>query len=171
MPNQQTYLDAPDYCHPFFDHVKTDDLIFELKQSGIITREMMLTLPDDKLHFKYAENKWSVLEVFRHIIDCERVYTYRAFRFSRFDDTPLAGFDENAYIANTDHLPYTMQELIEEFDHMRYGTISLYEHMTPEMLDFKGKANQHTFTARSLGFMTVGHNLHHLQVLRSLYLV
>lgn len=170
MVNKVYYNDAPDYCRPFFDLVDSDDLLAELEKSKIDTLTLFANITEDNANYRYAPNKWSVKEVLRHIIDCERVYAYRALRFSRFDNTPLSGFDENVYIDNSRIVEQHLFDLKNEFELVRNSTIELYKPMTNTMLDFKGTANNATFTARTLGFMTVGHNIHHCKTIRSRYL-
>ena len=114
--------------------------------------------------------RYHTKEVLRHIIDCERVYSYRALRFSRFDETELSAFDENLYIESIKKIEQNLTDLKDEYENVRKSTIALYRTMTKEMLDFKGKANKVDFTARTLGFMTVGHNLHHCNFLKTNYL-
>jgi uncharacterized damage-inducible protein DinB len=170
MTDKTIYKDAPQYCHYFFDLVKTDDLITELEESYHFTQEIFKLITPEKENFSYLPNKWTIKEVIRHIIDCERVYTYRAFRFSRFDKTELAGFNENEYIENIKKAEQSLIELIEEYENVRKSTISLFKKLTNEMLDFKGTANKVNFTARTLGFMTIGHNIHHINFIKTIYL-
>jgi len=170
MINKLYYNDSPEYCHPFFNLLATDDLLSELKQSKEFTLELIHSITKDKENYRYAPNKWTTKEVLRHVIDCERIYTYRALRFSRHDNTELAGFDENLYIANTNYIEHSLLDLNNEFEAVRNSTIALYKPMTSAMLDFKGKANNVGFTARTLGFMTVGHNIHHCNIIKEKYL-
>ncbi|AWM12822.1 DinB family protein [Flavobacterium sp. NRK F10] len=170
MTDKTIYKDAPDYCHYFFDLVKTDNLLDELYKSYQITNELFQRITPEKENFSYQPDKWTTKEVIRHIIDCERVYTYRAFRFSRFDNTELPGFDENKYIEAVKGKTLHLSDLKEEYENIRKSTIVLFKTMTNEMLDFKGSANKVDFTARTLGFMTVGHNLHHCNFIKTKYL-
>ena len=160
----------PQYCQYFFDLVK-NDLLDELIISKEKTLNLIQSIPIGKENFSYQEGKWTVKEVLRHIIDCERVYAYRAFRFSRFDSRELSGFDENLYISNTKNLSISLSDIEKEYESVRNSTISLFQSMNQEMLDYKGQANKVIFTARSLGFMTVGHNLHHLNFLKNNYFI
>lgn len=158
----------PNYCQYFFDLVQ-DDLMLELEKSKKNTLDFIKSISLEKENFSYQDGKWTTKEVLRHIIDCERVYTYRAFRFSRFDGTELKGFDENLYISNTKNLNISLSDIETEYESIRNSTISLFLSMNQEMLDFKGNANKVVFTARSLAFMTVGHNLHHINFLKNNY--
>jgi len=170
MTDKTIYKDAPDYCHYFFDLVETDNLLDELQKSYQITNELFQLITPEKENFSYQPDKWTTKEAIRHIIDCERVYTYRAFRFSRFDNTELPGFDENKYIETIKGKALNLSDLKDEYENTRKSTIALFKTMTNEMLDFKGPANKVYFTARSLGFMTVGHNLHHCNFIKTKYL-
>jgi len=170
MIDKSFYKDAPNYCHYFFDLISSDNLLFELEESKIYTEKIFDLVTPKKENFSYAPNKWTTKEIIRHIIDCERVYTYRAFRFSRFDNTELNGFDENKYIENSKKIDYNLNDLKSEYLSVRNSTIQLFKLMDENMLNFKGLANNVHFTAKTLGFMTIGHNLHHCNFLKSNYL-
>ena len=170
MTNKTIYDDAPGYCHYFFDLIETDNLLVELERSKKRTQELFEKITANKENYSYEPHKWTTNEVIRHIIDCERVYTYRALRFSRFDATELPGFDENKYIERVNGIKLSLLNLKDEYKHVRNATIALYKMMTNEMMDFKGRANNVRFTARALGFMTVGHNLHHCNFIETKYL-
>ena len=170
MTNKTIYQDAPLYSHSFFDLVETDNLLSELRKSEQLTKQLFQRITPENENFSYQPNKWTTKEVIRHIIDCERVYSYRAFRFSRFDSTDLPGFDENQYIDRMKPINLNLNDLKEEYEIVRRSTIAVFKTMTQDMLDFKGTANGVCFTARALGFMTVGHNLHHCHFLDAHYL-
>jgi uncharacterized damage-inducible protein DinB len=170
MTDKIIYKDAPNYCHYFFDLVETNDLLNELEKSYKLTKEVFKLITFENENYSYQTNKWTIKEVLRHIIDCERVYTYRAFRFSRFDNTELSGFDENEYIEKIKQAEQSLAELIDEYENVRKSTINLFKTMTNEMLDFKGKANKVSFSPRTLGFMTIGHNIHHVNFIKTKYL-
>jgi hypothetical protein len=169
MIQKPNYADTPAYCHPFFDLVEGNDLIAALESSRDSALELMASAKHRE-DFAYAPGKWTVKEVFRHILDGERIYVYRALRFSRFDPTDLPGFEEDDYILNARTMQYSLADLREEFVHVRGATIALFRPMTDAMLDFKGTANGATTTARGIGYMAVGHCLHHCRVVRERYL-
>jgi hypothetical protein len=171
MTDKSIYKDAPDYCHYFFDLVQSNDLISELHKSKQTTHDFILSIPFGKENYTYSENKWTIKEVLRHIIDSERVYAYRALRFSRFDNTELPGFDENEYIKSVKNIKYNLKDLLIEYLNVRDASINLFNFLTDEMLDFKGIANKVNYTARTLGFMSVGHNIHHCNFIKTKYLI
>lgn len=168
MTDSSIYKDAPPYYHPYFDLIQTNDLILELEKSKETTQKLFLAIKDE--NYAYAENKWTIKEVLQHIIDCERIFAYRALRFSRLDPTELAGFDENDYINNIKPLQNNLNELLSEYLDVRNSSIKMVQPMTDKMFDFKGTANQFSLSARVLGFMMVGHNLHHCRIIETRYL-
>src|SRR5690554_2702652 len=170
MADKSIYQNAPEDCHYYFDLTSSNDLIAELKKSAELTKELFAQISTEKENFAYRPGKWTTKEILRHLIDCERIYCYRAFRFSRFDTTELPGFDEDKYIENIDSNALQLSELTIEFEIVRKSSIALYSSMTNEMLDFAGMANGAHFTARAIGFLTAGHNLHHLNFIQKNYL-
>ncbi len=170
MENKALYNDAPAYSAKFFDLIPTDDLFAEFEKSTALTVEVFSSVSPEMENYAYAPNKWTVKEVLRHIIDMERIFQYRAFRFSRFDDTELSSVDEDHYIEKVNLADIPLAELLDEYLALRNSSIWIYRNCTADMLDFRGVANKQTFTARTLGFSMIGHNIHHCCVVRTRYL-
>ena len=169
MPHASLYTHSPKYYHSYFDLVTTDDLMVALKDNLDLIEEALLSIPEERLTYAYAPGKWTIEQVFRHIIETERILSYRALRFSRHDDTPQPGFDENLYIANTAHLRFSRLQLLDDLVSVRSATLSLYSTMNDSMLDFMGTANNVGVSARMIGFMIAGHAKHHLNVIGERY--
>jgi len=169
MPQPSLYTTAPKYFHKYFDLTHSDDLIEELRNNKKIIEEQIANVPAEKWHFAYAEGKWTVAEVYRHIIETERIFAYRALRLSRMDHTPLAGFDENAFISNLGSMRFSQEQLLHEFSTVREATISLYASMSTQMLRFEGNANGLSITAEMYAFMIAGHGVHHANVVKERY--
>jgi hypothetical protein len=170
MIAKPNYNDAPDYCAYYFDLIVKPDLIDALKEIAEGTVKLFTSVPVEKENYRYLNDKWTIKQLLRHMIDCERVYTYRAMRFSRFDNTELPGFDENNYAEADNTTGTNIKELISEYKFLRKATICLFKGMNDAMLDFKGKANGKTSTARAWGWMAAGHNIHHCKILKERYL-
>lgn len=160
----------PEYYRNYYRLCNEDNLLKELSQQGEATKALIETTPENKGDFAYAAGKWTIKEVLSHLIDSERVFAYRALRFSRMDNTPLHGFNENDFARKCNASVRTLNGLLREFSFVRASTIELFEFMSDEMLDFQGTANEVQLSARATGWITAGHNIHHLNVLRRLYL-
>jgi hypothetical protein len=132
-------------------------------------QEFYNSLPDDKADYAYAENKWTVKEVLQHLTDAERVFAYRALRISRNDATPLAAFDENAYVENGFAADRILSTLKQEFNAVRAATdmflLSLNETQTKRM----GTASNNPVSVNALAFIIYGHLLHHKNILAERY--
>lgn len=127
-------------------------------------------LPAEKKDFAYAEGKWTIIEVLQHVIDAERVFTYRAMRFARKDATPLPGFEENDYAANAQASTRDFDELKEEFAALRKATDIFASTLHEDQLQNGGQSNNRYITANALIFIIYGHLLHHMNVIKERYL-
>lgn len=132
--------------------------------------ETVKDLSEEKMVFRYDEGKWSIKELLQHLIDTERIMSYRALRFSRNDATELPGFDENWYVGNSYGNDRNSNDLLEEFTCTRRASISLFKSFTDEMLLLSGTANGSDMTVRALGFIIAGHQMHHLKIIKERYL-
>ncbi|MCP9770127.1 DinB family protein [Lacihabitans sp. LS3-19] len=117
----------------------------------------------------YALGKWTVKDILQHCIDTERIMAYRAMSFARNENQLLPGFDENRYAENTNLENRSIESLLEEFSILRKSTIFLFENMDKPMLLRKGQANSQKISSLSLGFVIIGHAMHHEKVLRERY--
>ncbi len=127
-------------------------------------------LPEEKLQYRYEEGKWTIKELIQHIIDAERVLSYRALRFARNDATNLQGFDEDWYVKNSNGNDRDFDELLNEFSLVRKATILLFKSFSNEMLTNTGSANGSVVSVRALGFIIAGHQIHHLNIIKEKYL-
>lgn len=157
------------YYDNYISEVKHKDLLKGLKEFQGSTNNYILSLPEETLNYRYAEGKWSIKEIIGHLIDCEIVFSYRALRFARKDKTPLPSFDENMYAKTNDAGNRDIMFLMREFDAIRNSTIHLFNSFDPNVLDEKGTANNLTMTPRSLGYAILGHEMHHLDVIKERY--
>ena len=158
----QTYIDALPK-----EHV---GLIENLNFSKKEALALLTKLAEDKHEYVYAEGKWTIKEIMQHIIDAERVFNYRALRIARGDTTNLHGFNENDFVANSNTSERDFFEIMKEFISLRNTTIFLYESLTQHALLNTGMVSSNSMSVRALGFITSGHLIHHLRVIKNRYL-
>ncbi|HLK17561.1 MAG TPA: DinB family protein [Bryobacteraceae bacterium] len=158
------------YYGRYISLVPGKDLVQTLDRQLTETLLILRSITEEKSLHRYAPGKWSIKEVLGHLIDAERIFTYRALRFARKDQTPLPGFDQDPYVeaANFDARPWT--DLVDEFEHVRRSTILFFRSLRPEDLLRLGTASQNAITVRALGYIIAGHELHHMEILRDRYL-
>ena len=119
--------------------------------------------------FRYAPGKWTVKEVLGHVTDAERIFTYRALRIARGDQTPLPSFEQDDYVKNGGFAGRTLAGLAEEFALVRAASIALFRSFPEEAWSRRGIASQKEVTVRGLAFITAGHQIHHRLILEERY--
>ncbi len=117
----------PAYASIYIDLVPADGLVLKHLSDNLESNiKLLSSLSEEKLLFRYAPNKWTIKEILLHIIDDERIYTYRALRFARGDSTKLAGFEQDNYANNSNANKRSLASLINEYISVRKATISLF---------------------------------------------
>jgi hypothetical protein len=146
---------------------ETDALAVLERQKTLI--DALGRLTPEQAAFRYAEGKWSVKEVTGHLSDGERVLAYRLLRVARGDQTPLPGYDENAFVAGSNADRRTLGDLAAEFAAVRVTTLALVTSLDDEALLRRGTVNNWPLSARALAFIIAGHFQHHVNILRERY--
>lgn len=161
----------PSYAANYISQVEdTWTLTEELEVSVHNLIRFVQNIPMDKHDYRYAEGKWTIKDILQHLIDSERVFAYRALRFSRNDMTELPGFDENSYAASARANNRHMKDLLTEFSTVRHSTMQMFGALDEEELLRAGTASGNRVSVRALGFMIIGHQNHHIKVFRERYL-
>jgi hypothetical protein len=158
------------YYKTYVSLVPQGDIISILTGQVAETLALYAQVPEESAGYRYAEGKWTVRQTLGHIIDSERVFTYRALRFSRLDPTPLASFDQNVFVDNGPSESATLAQLGEEFEAARWATTCLLRGFRDEDWARSGIASNARITVRALARVIAGHELHHRQILVSQYL-
>ena len=159
----------PAYYQTYYKHVGGKDLLHSLSNQ-IDEFAAAYTIPEQKESFAYATDKWTIREVIGHLIDTERIFSYRILRLARRDATPMAGFDENEYARNSRYGAVPVTDLLGQWKSVRHSVVLLLENLDDSSLDFQGTANGLPVTARMLAFMVYAHAAHHLEVISTRYL-
>ena len=161
----------PDYASMYIDLVANDGkLLRHLWDNLSVTKKLIEPLTEDALLYRYAEGKWSIKEVLVHIVDDERIYAYRALRFARNDKTELPGFDQEPFALNSNADKRSIKSIIEEYEAVRLSTITLFDGLSDEVMLRRGVANNNEATVRALGYHIAGHELHHINLIKTRYL-
>lgn len=158
------------YFLKYIDLIPEGEIIPALKANHQSTLEFIESIPRQKVNYFYEEGKWTVKQVINHIIDTERILSYRALRFARGDSQLLPGFDENLYAANANLAETNMQLLMDEFDSVRLSTILLFKQLSEKQLLLKGNMASGETNVLSLGYFICGHAQHHVNVIKERYL-
>ncbi len=166
-PATSTY---PEYFQKYINQVKEDDLKIAFKNQMPAAEIFFQSISEEFSKRKYAEGKWTIKEVLQHIIDAERIFTYRALSFARKDQHTLSSFDENDYAVHSNANNRNWLELIAEFASVRKSTEYLFNSFSTEALNSTGKASDYTIGVSALGFVIIGHVNHHIRIIQERYI-
>jgi hypothetical protein len=170
MPRPIPDQDYGAFYHHYVSLAQGEDALQALIHSLIELDDFLAAIPTSKGDYAYAPGKWTVKQLLQHMIDTERVFAYRAMCIARGEKQLLPGFDENEYAAYATAAHINLEELKEELLLMREATIRMYKGFTSEAFLRKGTASGKTITVNALGFIIVGHVLHHMDILHKYYL-
>lgn len=160
----------PEYYHNYVYKVKAADLFTAMQEHLQAFSTVLQQLPTQKWDHSYAEGKWTVKELVQHVIDAERIFCYRALCFARKDHTELPGFDENHYVVHSGANARSGESLLEELQAVQRSSALLFGSFNEEQLESSGVANGNPVYVRGIGYILIGHTLHHLQILQERYL-
>ncbi len=158
------------FYHNYINQVTESDIrqAFAIQSPSFIS--FLDSIPEDKYDFRYAEGKWSIKEVLQHIIDAERIFSYRALRFARKDATPLPGFDENTFAEASKANKRTWDNLFEEFSAVRKSSELLFSSFDEDQLQSNGISSNTPNYVLGIGYILVGHSMHHKKIIKERYL-
>jgi uncharacterized damage-inducible protein DinB len=162
--------DFPAYYSTYISKVDAGSISEAIKNYAVSLTDFYKNLPEEKAEYCYAPGKWTLKELLQHIIDAERIFSYRALRIARKDNTPLPAFDENSYAANSLANNRNFADMKEEFLAVRKSTDCLLSSLTEDQLSAQGISSNLPITVNAIAFIIFGHLLHHKQVLEERYL-
>ena len=166
-PNPEEY--APRFQN-YIDYVDTTDLMGALESQREILEKFLPGIPEICHDFAYAPGKWTLREVLQHLIDCERIFAYRALAIARGESQSLPSFEENIYAENSSAKFRTWAELCEELQLVRLCTLMLFRSFTQETLAMVGTVGEQPLGVKATGFIISGHLAHHVQTIKTKYL-
>lgn len=161
---------VPAFYHQYIDQVQQDNLVDAMQEHQKHAGSFLQSLAPHQWDYRYAEDKWTIKELVQHLIDSERIFCYRALTFARKDSVALPGFDENKYAAASDANRRTAEDLLKELKAVQQSSALLFESFNDTQLEAMGIANGNPVYVKAIGFILVGHTLHHLQIIRERYL-
>jgi hypothetical protein len=147
-----------------------DDVLAELEDQIDSFPKFLSAISEEKSCYAYAESKWTIKELIGHILDTERIMSYRALRFARQDATALPGFDENDYVKYAHFADRSLQSLVDEFIVLRKSTMYLLNSFNELELSQSGISNEKPISVRALVYILAGHVNHHQKILKERYL-
>ena len=174
MGNQKTGRPEENEFAPFYKgyigQVIEDDAVTALDAELAESLAFFREIEEQKSKTSYAEGKWTIRQVLGHIVDAERVMSYRALRFARNDKTELPGFEQDDFIRGGSFNEISLGDMLREFEYLRRANILMFRNLSAEAWDRNGSANGNQITVRALAYIIVGHEKHHRKIVKERYL-
>lgn len=159
------------YYETYVGKVGEGNILSVLEQQEAEMVSFYESIPADRWEYRYAEGKWTQKEVLLHIIDAERVFSYRALRVGRADTTPLPGFNQDPYVETSGANDRTPASLIAEYRAVRQATLALFKNLPDSAWAQLGTASDSPVSALALAYIIAGHEIHHSFITKERYLV
>jgi hypothetical protein len=169
-PSELTQFEYFQYYKQYVDLVDDIPLTEALERGLMNTKEFFESISQEKQLYQYEQGKWTPKEILLHLIDTERVFSYRALYFARSEGSNVEGFDENTFGANSKANGRSLDDLLKEYFTVRMATICLFESFSDDVLKRGGMGNNNSLSVRAAGFIICGHEKHHRKVIEDRYL-
>lgn len=161
---------SPQDGFPYYFNLVGDEDCHELFSSKS-TFSLLNSINEEQAKSRYSPDKWSIKQVLGHITDHERIMILRAFLLSRNQQAELWGYDQNSLVDNSSFEELTFKELIKDFECVRGASISLIKGLSESQLKIKGKARQYDVELQEFLKSIIGHEKHHINILKERYLM
>lgn len=159
------------YYETYVSLVGETDIVATLQNQLTEMQKLFAEIFEEKGAFAYATGKWTIKEVIGHLNDGEKIFAYRALRFSRADRTPIEGFEQDDYVENAAFNDCKVADLTEEFLLLRRANNLFFKSLTAEAWRRSGTASDAEVSVRALAYIMVGHVRHHVNILKARYLI
>ncbi|MHA6530739.1 DinB family protein [Paenibacillus sp. BAC0078] len=160
-----------DYTARYVSLVPSEgDLATILRVQSNLIFELLGGLTEEQGSYRYAPDKWSIKQLIGHLTDNDRIMSYRLLAIARGEQAPLPGYDENSYAAAGEFDRFTLQEMVQHYKLVRQSTLALLESLPEEVWTRMGTASNASISVRAIACVIIGHELHHMGVLKERYL-
>ena len=159
---------------PYFEHyislTRGANILQNLEDSTLDLVELLVELPEEKYNYAYEDGKWTILQMLRHVIDVDMVFTYRALNLLRNEGGALPGFDHLLWAENSLKGKLNFQALLNEFKAFRAFAMQFFAGLEGDQWENHGEVSGNNTSVLSIPFIMSGHVLHHAEIIRSRYM-
>ncbi len=168
--NRPEKSEYAEYYERYVSLVEESDIVATLEKQQAEMLEVFQAISEEKSHFAYGADKWTIKELIGHLTDGERIFAYRALRISRADETPIEGFEQDGYIENSNFNNTPFSELTTELLLVRQSNLIFFKYLQDDAWSRTGTASDNPVSVRALAYIMAGHIRHHLNILNERYL-
>lgn len=162
--------DLADHFKHYINLVEEEDIIQALAGQGTRDIDFFQSISEEQSDYQYAPGKWTIKEVLQHIIDSERIFAYRALAIARMEKGVLAGFDEAWYAQHAHPNERKWSDMVKEYRVARDSTIEMAKSFHESDMPKSGPVSTYSISVAQMLFVTVGHVIHHNNIIREKYL-
>ena len=159
-----------EYYDRYISLVEENDIVAVLENQLSELEKALQSITEEKSHYAYGPEKWTIKELVGHLTDGERMFSYRALRISRDDQTPIEGFEQDGYIENSNFNNVSFSDLTAELLYARRANLIMFKSLSGEAWQRMGTASGNPVSVRALAYIMAGHIRHHLNILNERYL-
>jgi hypothetical protein len=121
-------------------------------------------VPTARLRKRPAPNKWSVSEILAHLADGEIVGAFRLRMILGAPGTPIAAFDQDAWVTSGHYEKRDPRKSLELFRTIREANLALLKSLKPEQWKNHGMHSERgPESIEHIVRMYAGHDLNHLR--------
>ena len=160
----------PEFYRGYIQSVLDDDYLDLLSNVYADAITILNDIPEEMANFAYAEGKWTINDILQHIIDSERIFTYRMVAISRGEKQAILGYDHDDYVVCAKAKNRSFASLLKEYKNLHQSTNDLIASFSTEMLQMAGNANGNMIKVIDLIYINAGHQKHQIHVLKERYL-
>lgn len=158
------------YYQRYIDLAPEDDIVAALDAEAQKTSTLLGGLSERQAAHRYAPDKWSIKQLVGHVADAERIFAYRALSIARGETRPLTGFDQEPYVVNSGADERSISDLAGELAAVRRANVMMLRALPDEAWRRVGTASDNPVSVRALAFIILGHERHHMSIVRDRYL-
>ena len=162
--------DYAPYHAVYVDLMKDQDVQAALHRQRDTFSQLIASIPEEKANYAYAPGKWTIGQVLQHVIDTERIFTFRLLALSRGEQQPIPGFEQDDYVAAIDVSGRSLADQRKEFLSVRDAALTLVDSISQEQGERRGNVSGHPVLAGALPAIMAGHVEHHTRILKDQYL-
>ena len=142
------------------------DILPVLVSEGASTAAFLAGIPPAAEQVRHPPYTWTIRQMVGHLTDTERVFAYRALWFARGGVGPLPGFDDALFVAQAPHARVPLAELADAYRHLRAANVHILGQLDATAWERRGVASDAEITVRALAYCLVGHERHHMGIVR-----
>ena len=152
------------YFQTYIDLVGDDDVRHLLKKQIPEFENLFGRIDEATSQIVHSPYGWTIRQVVGHLIDGEKIFGTRGHKIACGENQPLAGFDQDLYVSNTEYSGATLADLVSEFILIRESNILMFNRWSDSMWQQSGICDGQKLSVKAIACILVGHLNHHLRI-------